>query len=367
MSIPPAPPDPETRLASLAVERGLLSREQVDACLSARVVSDPSAPLELMFVSLGYLTGLQADDLVRAAQEPETPEELIRIVGSCTVLAPLGRGPSGSVHRAFHGKLGKEVALKVIGANSLNAPLLDRFEERSRRALGMEHPNLARILEVGRQDGALYIASALLPGMPLLNALAGGEPLDLPSALKILKQAAAALHSLHGAGAVHGNLKPENVFLTGGTTIQLTDPGLARDGGEYLREHADLVGSLVFSMAPEQWAGEAGPATDLYQCGVLWHFMLTAKTAFGHRWTREIRKNHEQGTARPPSAFREDLPPAADAIFTALVQAEPRRRYPGAEELVDDLERVEKGQEPAGPRRSIGPRPTKIRRPFPRS
>ena len=71
-------------------------------------------------------------------------------------------------------------------------------------------------------------------------------------------------------------------------------------------------------------------------------------------------------SAQPPSAHRRDLPPAADILFRAMVQKEPDRRYADAADLVADLERLEAGQPPAGPRRKSGASSTRLRRPFPR-
>lgn len=366
MTNPPSRSEFESRLATLAIEKGILSRDHVDVCLAARKLSDPSVPLEVLLVSMGYLTGGQADDLARAAGQagPKAPpEEVIQIVGPCTVLEPLGRGPNGPVYKAFHPDLRREVALKVVSPNSLNGPFIDRFAERAERALAVEHESFAHVYEVGRHKGGVYIASELLKGLPLYNLVCYRGPLDLKDAVTVLKQVGAALEAVHAAGAVHGNLKAENVFLTGGTAVKVTDPGLARDGVEFLKAHAHLAGDILFYIPPEQWNGEAGAAADLYACGVLWHFMLSGRLAFGHVWTREIRKNHEQAVSEPPSAYRSDLPPGADILYRTMVQKDPELRYARPADMVADLDRLERGEPPAGARRNS--RSTRLRRPRP--
>jgi len=361
MTLPTLRSEFESRLAALAVEKGILSVEHVDGALAARNLADPASPLERTLVSMGYLTGLQAEDLARAAAQPEKPapaEPLIQIVGHCTLLEPIGRGASGSVYKAFHPELRREVALKLVTRNALNAPHLERFAERAERALAVEHESFARVHEVGRHKGALYIASELVKGIPLYNLVCLRGPLDLGSAITVLKQVGAALGAVHDAGAVHGNLKAENVFLTGGSAVKVTDPGLARDGVDFLRDLAYVSGDIIFYLPPEQWIGEARPASDIYACGVLWHFMLSGRFAFGHRWTREIRKNHEEAVSEPPSAYRDDLPPGADVLYRTMVQKDPELRYARAADMVADLDRLERGLPPAG----AGRRTTRIRR-----
>lgn len=361
----------ERKLADLAVERGFLTRNQVNGCLSARS-ADPGASLEVMFVTQGYLTEDEALDLSKAAwaaaekpaapaqekkkettvrrepEKPGTPEHRVLIYGACTVIEHIGRGPTGNVYRAYHAGQASRVALKVIRVNSLNGPFIEKFEARSRRATGLAHPNVAQVVEVGRHPDALFVASELLNGIPVSSMVLQQGRLELPLAIAVLKQVAAALQSAHNMDVIHGNLKPENIFVVGSRQVKVTDWGLARDDAEFLKDRADLSGALVFSLAPEQWVGEAVPATDLYQAGVLWNFMLTGKHPFAARHTPTIRKNHEKGQSKPPRAHRPELPPAVDTIYRALVQFDFEKRYAEPLELADDLERLEKGQVPRG-------------------
>ncbi len=337
----------ERAWAERAVKSGLLTPVQVRKALVAREESDPKAPLEVVLVSLGYLQEPDVDELCRttrripklSAPKPKEAEEIVAIYGSCTVLEPVGRGPCGSVYIAMHGDTGARLALKVISPNALNRPFFPRFMGSVRLSLGLRHPASARVVDAGIQDGALYVASQFQQGIPLAEFVRSNGPLAPVQASTVLVQAAGALQEAHAAGLVHGNLKPENLFITGRMEIRITDYGLGRADSAFLKDHADKAGSIVYSLAPEQWSRESVPASDLYALGVLWHFMLTGRFPFESRWFQDIREKHEN--ADPPE------PPGADpALYARLLAKDPAAR-PSPREMAEALAPVRRARKAA--------------------
>ncbi len=370
----------ERRLAYLAIRKGYITLDQLNEAVSVRRSTDPAAPIDVVLVSLGYLGQEAADRLVRVVQsegapaavpreliappagapaQPEEPE--IQIVGPCTIMEPIGRGPSGTVYRAFHGDLGREVALKMVPKNSLNAPFIEKFGERARRVCGLTHPNIAEVLEVVDRPEGLYIASELVEGTTLLDHVRRDGPLDVGRAIAVLRQIGSALQAAHRTGAVHGNLKAENVFLAGDLDVKLTDFGLARDDPAFLRAHADLAGGILHVMPPEQWRRAAVPASDFYACGVLWHYMLTGTFPFTGKGYMVTRQNHERGIASMPTECRSDLPAGADVLFRSLAHKSARKRYLHVRDLLADLRTLEIGLTPKGPRPRPAPAAGRVR------
>lgn len=340
--------DFERRLTDLAIRNHYLTQSQVRECVEYRSTFAPSVSLETLLVERSYLTEAEVEELSRLAQggapppapRPAAPPDA-RTFGSCSVLEPLARGPSGSVCRGYHAALGQDVAVKIISDNPLNRPFIDRFLARTRRASDIHHPNVARVIEVGRRPDAAYIVSEFLAGIPLRDHVLGSIRLGLEKAIGTLKQIAAGVAAFHERGVVHGNLKPENVFLLETREVKLTDAGLARDDAGFLRRHADLAGSIVFTLAPEQWSREATPASDLYACGILWHFMLTGRYPFEGSSCEELRQKHERSFPPAPSERVPGLPPAADALFRKLTQKDPTLRCDGPRALLEALDRLE--------------------------
>jgi len=316
----------ERAWAERAVKRGVLTPLQLRKALLARESGDPKASLESVLLSLGYLKPPDVESLGRTTRRipkqpaPKPAEEIVPIYGSCTVLEPLGRGPCGSVYAALHGETGAKVALKVIAPNALNRPFFPRFMASVRLALSLRHPASARGIDAGIQDGALFVALELVQGTTLAEFVRSNGPLAAEQAGRVLAQVAGALGDAHAKGLVHANLKPENVFITGRFDVKITDYGLGRADATFLKDHADKAGSIVYSLAPEQWSRESLPASDVYACGILWYFMLTGRFPYESRWFQDIRKKHE--ISDPP------LPPGVSdpALYERLLAKDPTDR-----------------------------------------
>jgi serine/threonine-protein kinase len=339
--------DVERAWVDRAIRRGLVRLAQVERAIAVRSAHDPDAPIEIVLVSLGFLKEDELDTLGRTtrrmaapAKPVAEPDVLVELWGSCTVLEPLGRGPTGPVYLALHGDTGRKVALKIVPPNALNRPFMRVFSRSVQIALGLKHPRAAKVIDGGLQNGSLYVAVELLKGTTLLEFVRTNGPMPADQAAALLAQVAGAVQAGHGLGLLHGNLKPENVFLTGKLEVKLTDYGLGRGHAEYLRNHADKAGTLVYSLAPEQWSAEPVPASDFYQLGVLWQFMLTGRYPFEGRAFLEVRRKHERSPPPPPSSVVPGIPASADSVAAALLEKEPGRRLASLSALLEALGHV---------------------------
>jgi serine/threonine protein kinase len=120
----------------------------------------------------------------------------------------------GEVYRARDDRLGREVAVKVLPAESTNDPdRLRRFEQEARAAGALNHPNLTAVFDTGRHEGNPYVVFELLDGVTLRQRLGGGA-LPVRKAVDYAGQIAQGLAVAHEKGIVHRDLKPENIFVT---------------------------------------------------------------------------------------------------------------------------------------------------------
>src|SRR5713226_2180185 len=139
------------------------------------------------------------------------------ILGSYEIFSPLGSGAMRDVYRARDGRLGREVAIKVLPeTRSGDREALQRFEQEARSASALNHPNIIVIYEIGShsagQGTISYIAMELVEGQSLRQILSNG-PLPTQKLLDIAVQAAGALAAAHAKGIVHRDLKPENILV----------------------------------------------------------------------------------------------------------------------------------------------------------
>ena len=280
---------------------------------------------------------------------PECSRVLERIDASPVLPAPLtlreevGKGPNGTVHRAFDETLHQEIALKVLHTGRAPSDL-------ARRAAEIHHPNIARTLEFETWNGLPCILSEFVEGIPLYDHVVGNMRLLPEDAIPILKQIAAALGAAHARGVPHGNLKARNAIVIESREVKVTDFGLCPPRGE--PPSADL--SLY--LAPERTDSGPSVAADLYACGVLWYFMITGAQPFAAPTIREIRRRHAKAHPTPLTSRVKDLPFGFEAIFLKLTRKEPLLRYRTAAALLDDLDRLENGEMPFAERELRKPR-----------
>ena len=179
--------------------------------------------------------------------------------------AEIGRSARSRVYSASPHARGGTVAIKVT-RGPVDDPELDRrFLDGGQAARKLEHPNIVRVLEVGRLDGAYYRVMEYVRGGDLDHNLANG--LHLQNLLMATKDIAAALDYAHGRGVVHGDLRPGNILFD--------EQGAVRVSGFAMPASTDGLSAYC---SPEQAGGVAlGPRSDFYSLGVIFYQMLTGR------------------------------------------------------------------------------------------
>jgi CHASE2 domain-containing sensor protein len=266
------------------------------------------------------------------------PLEPTGIIAGYRIEAPIGRGGMGVVYRATQLALERPVAIKLIASERAHDPAFrDRFEQESRLAASIEHPNVIPVYEAGEDDGLLFIAMRLVEGTDLAQVLGRGGALDPERAVRLVCQLADALDAAHARGLVHRDVKPANVLLTLDRPehLYLTDFGVAKSvgtGGD-LTVDGQWVGTLDY-LAPEQIRGEAvAGAVDVYALAGLLHHCLTGEPPFPRDTDAARLWAHVNAPPPAPSRIREGLPAAIDAAIGRGMAKDPAARYGTAAEL----------------------------------
>jgi serine/threonine protein kinase len=153
-------------------------------------------------------------------------------LGAYEILDRLGAGAMGEVYRARDARLGRDVAIKILPPEFAgNVERRRRFEQESRAAGSLNHPNIVAVYDVGEQDGVFFIISELVEGETLRDLLRkthGATPMPVRKVIDIGAQIADGLAAAHAASVVHRDLKPDNVMLTRDGRAKILDFGLAR-------------------------------------------------------------------------------------------------------------------------------------------
>jgi len=196
----------------------------------------------------------------------------------------LGKGGMGVVYRATDGKLGRQVAIKVLPESFAQDPeRLARFEREARMLAALNHPNIAAIHGIEEDQGRRFLVLELVPGKTLEG------PLPVEEALRVARQIAEALEAAHEKGIVHRDLKPANIKITPEGKVKVLDFGLAKTVGvsssdatltvEATRE-GTVMGTAGY-MSPEQARGApTDKRTDIWAFGCVLYEMLAGRKAF---------------------------------------------------------------------------------------
>jgi serine/threonine-protein kinase len=273
---------------------------------------------------------------------------------SLRLVSLLGHGGMGSVWRAEHLTIGKQVAVKLL-ADELtdDAEAHERFVREATLLGQLTSPHVVAVHDFGDSAGTPFFVMELLEGEDLGDRLARVQKLPLGTVTAILAQLCKALDRIHEIGVVHRDLKPGNVFLTkvdGDLVVKLVDFGIAKNAQASFKTTSTgaLLGTPLY-MSPEQVLStkDVGPASDLYSLAVVVYECLTGQPPFTGETLGAIHVAITQGRYTPASKLVPGLHPAIDAWFARALASDPAARFGSSRDLVDAFLAASRGVAPS--------------------
>jgi predicted Ser/Thr protein kinase len=287
--------------------------------------------------------------------------------GRFRLVALIGEGGMGLVYRAERiGGVAQIVAVKLLRCEITEASAA-RFVREAQLLARLEHPAIARLIDVGVKDGEPWIAIEFVPGLPI-DEYCENHDVDLRSRVKLLALLADAAATAHRMLVVHRDIKPTNVLVTEDGRPKLIDFGIAAA----LRSTSDLREPTVdirrlftpHYAAPEQIAGEpVTVATDVFGLGALAYRVLTGRAPYSRSSSAVgYLLAVTQGDAELPSRAAAEMDPAKahrlrgdlDAILLKALARKPAQRYATAQDLRADLYRYLDGVPVSARRQTAG-------------
>jgi hypothetical protein len=214
---------------------------------------------------------------------PDPPLEGHQI-GPYHLLRQLGHGGMGTVYLAERkiGKRSQQVALKIVRPGlTANAEIIRRFEHEREILASLDHPNIARLLDIGSTaDGVPYLVMDYVNGEPV-DVYCDARKLTISERLNLFRTACAAIQYAHSKGVIHRDLKPSNMLVTSEGQLKLLDFGIAKvlNSEGQTQTIGTQPGSTLMTIeyaSPEQIRGDTvGPPSDVYSLGVVLYELLT--------------------------------------------------------------------------------------------
>jgi serine/threonine protein kinase len=261
------------------------------------------------------------------------------------VTGRLGIGGMGIVYDAEDERLPRRVALKFLSDELIGNPdAIRRFRREAHTLARLNHPNICTIYEIEDHDGKPFIAMERLEGTNLKTHIAR-KTLETREVLEIAAQIAEALDAAHGAGIVHRDIKPGNIFVGPNGQVKVLDFGMARsfsrDEGTASKDGSTIPGrpiGTVNYMAPERILQMPLDARcDLFSLGVVMYEMATGRLPFAGASPSETVTNILENQPTPLRKLSPERPAQLEDIVAHLTAKRADERYETAHALLDDL------------------------------
>ena len=266
------------------------------------------------------------------------------IFGKYELIALLGKGASGTVHRAIDTFSGDEVALKIIDPAVFQelefGPVLRKqFLREASLAGRLSHPHIASILDAVVTDDAGYVVMEYVPGVDLSRHAAPGSLLSIEDTVQIGFKCCGALDYAFRQGVIHRDIKPANIMIVNGSDVKITDFGAAFLQNRDVTQSVN-IGSPAY-MSPEQISGNPlTHATDMYCLGVVLYELLTGRRPFVADSIADLIHNIVQLAPVPPSQLNSALTEGIDRIVLTMLQKKPEERYASWADLALELAEI---------------------------
>jgi hypothetical protein len=271
----------------------------------------------------------------------ETLSAKMQTIGQYDLVEKIAEGGMGTVYRGRHRETGDIVAVKVVPPHLLTNPVvLKRFEQEYAVAKAIDHPNIVKALDFGREGETRFLVMEFVQGESLGQKLERDGKMSEQEAIRIISLVAEGLQRAHSQGLIHRDVKPDNILLTPDGQVKLTDLGLVKEVEDDLNltRTGRGLGTPHF-MSPEQFrnAKKADARCDIYSLGATLYMMVTGELPFKSNgpldaWMKKVNNDIE-----PPRILVPALSERIDWAIRRAIDREPTFRPESCREFIEDL------------------------------
>jgi serine/threonine protein kinase len=247
-------------------------------------------------------------------------------LGAYQLISLLAQSSTAEVYRGEQRYSHIEVAIKLLRRPLATSEEIDHFRAEARDLATLIHPHIVRVLSFDVEQGSGYLVMDYAPHGTLRQRYPRGEPVALEAILPAIQQTADALHAAHEQGSVHQDLKPESLLvgrqdeiLVGGFRLNTAYPPTDA------QEPQEIRGAAAY-MAPEQFQGKPGPASDQYALGIIVYEWLSGSLPFEGS-AADLAKQHLTVAPPPLRSKAPAVSPEAERVIMRALAKDPAKRF----------------------------------------
>lgn len=264
------------------------------------------------------------------------------LAGRYEILEEIGKGGMAYVYKARCHFLNRLVAIKVLKEELRDdKEFVHRFNTEAQAAARISNPHVVSIYDVGFENGLYYIVMEYVDGITLKEYIAEKGVLPWRQAAEFAAQICEGLSAAHKKSVIHRDIKPQNIIMTKGGVLKVTDFGIARATTQATQSTSNSTIGTVHYLSPEQArGGYTNERTDIYSLGVVLYEMLTGRLPFNDNTAVAIAIKHIQEKPVLPRILNNEIPESMEYIVMKALNKEQNLRYASADAFLDDLNKA---------------------------
>ena len=264
------------------------------------------------------------------------------LAGRYEILEEIGKGGMAYVYKARCHFLNRLVAIKVLKEELRDdKEFVHRFNTEAQAAARISNPHVVSIYDVGYENGLYYIVMEYVDGITLKEYIAEKGVLPWRQAAEFAAQICEGLSAAHKKSVIHRDIKPQNIIMTRGGVLKVTDFGIARATTQATQSTSNSTIGTVHYLSPEQArGGYTNERTDIYSLGVVLYEMLTGRLPFNDNTAVAIAIKHIQEKPVLPRILNNEIPESMEYIVMKALNKEQNLRYASADAFLADLNKA---------------------------
>jgi len=294
-------------------------------------------------------TKLLSPEEVEVTETIETPKEKLTtgttFARRYQIIEELGKGGMGKVYKVYDTKIKDKIALKLIKPEiAKDKKTIERFSNELRLTRKIRHKNICQMFDLGEERGTHFITMEFVEGQDLKKLIRQTGQLAVGTTINIAKQVCLGLVEAHTSAVVHRDLKPSNIMIDADGNARIMDFGIARSlEAKGITGAGVMIGTPEY-MSPEQVEGkEIDKRSDIYSLGVILYEMVTGRVPFEGETSLSIAMKHKSEEPPDPKDLNDQISEGFSQVILRCMKKDKEKRYQDAEELLSQLNNLEKG------------------------